>query len=364
MEYSGVETGTTIEIWDVSRDDDYRNWLREWNDWPHREIFAHPGYVRLFAQGVGSGKCAFMRTEVGTVLYPFVQREIPAMPGQATGLTDLISPYGYGGCFAWDVLSREWLQHEFVSRFSHWTESERVVSEFVRLSLFDDGRLDYPTSVRERSANVVRSLSLSEEGLWYDYDAKVRKNVKKALRSNVRIEVDESGNSVDAFSRVFASTMDRRDASSSYRYSLKFFEDLFSTLRGHIAIVNAVYESTVVSTELVLISARSVYSFLGGTLSSYFDVRPNDLLKHEIHLWAKDEEKESYVLGGGYQPNDGIFRYKKAFAPHGVTPFFTGERILNQDHYDALVALKERQRLEEGSAARRDTSFFPLYRLD
>ena len=32
------------------------------------------------------------------------------------------------------------------------------------------------------------------------------------------------------------------------------------------------------------------------------------------------------VLGGGYGADDGIFRYKRSFAPHGLVPFFVGRR--------------------------------------
>ena len=34
------------------------------------------------------------------------------------------------------------------------------------------------------------------------------------------------------------------------------------------------------------------------------------------------------MLGGGYGADDGIFRYKRSFAPHGLVPFFVGRRVL------------------------------------
>jgi hypothetical protein len=316
----------------------------------------------MFAAGIGEAKCAVFQSDLGTVLYPFVHRKIEYRVPNGEHLTDIISPYGYGGYFAWDVTDSDALLKEFVSRLDGWSVSQGVISEFVRMSLFPMHLLGYPEPLTERSSNVVRSLDLSEEELWRDYDAKVRKNVKKALRNGVRVEVDDAGSSLEAFHRIFASTMDRRDASSSYRYSMEFFQDLTSCLKGHIAYVNAIHEEQVVSTELVLISAHSVYSFLGGTLSSAFDVRPNDLLKHELCLWAKGMDKEFYVLGGGYQKDDGIFRYKKSFAPTGIVPFYTGERVLDPARYDALVDVKEQQRLKSESAEPLDRSFFPLYR--
>lgn len=334
-------------------------WMELWKASPYREVFAHPDYVRLFATGLGTPQAAYYHGEAGSVLYPFIERSILGGEG---GEADLISPYGYGGAFAWNARNRDALLRDFVTRLDAWAASRRIVSEFVRLSLFADDVLEHPEDARERSANVIRSLALDEEELWRDYEAKVRKNVKKALRNDVRIEIDEQGESLEAFYRVFSSTMDRRDASSTYRYSLEFFQELTSALRGNIAYLNAIHKDSVVSTELILVSARSVYSFLGGTLSTAFDARPNDLLKHELILWAKDRGKDYYVLGGGYQPNDGILRYKKSFAPNGIVPFRTGERILDHHVYEALVEKRVQERSESGNNQPLDPSFFPLYR--
>jgi hypothetical protein len=59
------------------------------------------------------------------------------------------------------------------------------------------------------------------------------------------------------------------------------------------------------------------------------------------------------VLGGGYGADDGIFRYKRSFAPRGLVPFFTGSRILEPELYDELTA-------RVGNT--RDGAFFPAYR--
>ena len=86
-------------------------------------------------------------------------------------------------------------------------------------------------------------------------------------------------------------------------------------------------DGVVVSTELVLLSRHSAYSFLGGTLANAFAHRPNDLLKFEIIRWAKKRAKRYFVLGGGYQGEDGIFQYKQSFASKGQVPYFLGGQI-------------------------------------
>ena len=59
------------------------------------------------------------------------------------------------------------------------------------------------------------------------------------------------------------------------------------------------------------------------------------------------------MLGGGYGADDGIFRYKRSFAPHGLVPFFVGRRVLEPELYDELTA-------RVGGAG--EGAFFPAYR--
>ena len=87
----------------------------------------------------------------------------------------------------------------------------------------------------------------------------------------------------------------------------------------------------------MLVSERNAYSFLGGTASDAFELRPNDLLKWELILWLKSAGKRRFVLGGGYGADDGIFRYKRSFAPHGLVPFFVGRRVLEPELYRDLT---------------------------
>ena len=63
-------------------------------------------------------------------------------------------------------------------------------------------------------------------------------------------------------------------------------------------------------------------------------------------------------MGGGYTPNDGIFKYKEAFAPEGITSFYVGRRIFNDKIYASLVDDRKVNDLDFDC----DSEFFPLYR--
>ncbi|MEX2646387.1 MAG: GNAT family N-acetyltransferase [Gaiellaceae bacterium] len=318
-------------MFEVLTADDPR-WLSMWEAWPEREVHAHPEYVRLFEDG-GRALCAV----ADGVLYPFLLRADPV---------DVISPYGYGGAFRTGDADAD----AFWRAFDAWAAEQGAVSELVRFSLFPERLLPYPGEREPRLVNVVRDLEPSADELWMDYEHKVRKNVNKARRSGLRVEIDQAGARLDEFVRLYEHTLDRRGASTRYRFPRAFFERIRDRLAGQFAFAHVLDGERVVSSELALLSATSAYSFLGGTDESAFELRPNDLLKHELMLWAKEAGKRRFVLGGGHEADDGIFRYKRSFAPHGLVPFEIGMRIFDPERYAEL-------------SRGRETTLFPAYRV-
>ena len=342
-------------VWDA-RDP---QWLELWREWPAREVFAHPAYVELYASPTSRALCASWRSSDGFVLYPFVLRDLTGEPFCPDGVGpayDVTSAYGYGGAFAWGGDPGR-LAPDFWAAYDDWAAERGVVSEFVRLALFEEALLPYPGEREERLENVVRTLEPSLDEVWIDFEHKVRKNVKKARRSGVTIEIDERGERLDDFLRIYRETMTRRGADASYDFQREFFDRIGATLGGHYAYFHALASGSIVSSELVLVSAENVYSFLGGTDEAAFDLRPNDLLKHEVIRWAKESGKRRFVLGGGAAPGDGIVRYKASFAPRGRVPFVVGRRVLAADVYEQLT--ERRVALADGPLR---AGYFPAYR--
>lgn len=350
----------SFEVLLADRRGERDRWIQAWERWPAHEVYAHPSYVELFAGQDGSAAAAVCQVDGTTVLYPFVIRSIRRerfwVP-DCGDCVDITSPYGYGGAYRWGG-GEPRPDEVFWRMFDEWASNAGVVSEFVRFDLHPERLASYPGTVESRLMNVIRSLDTPPEELLADVAHKVRKNVKRARASGIRVLLDEDGNRLEDFERIYLSTMVRREADSRYLFSLDWLQRLVAALPGQFAFFHAVKGDIVVSSELVLVSADFVYSFLGGTDSSAFADRPNDLLKYEVMLWARERGKQAFVLGGGYEPGDGIFKYKESFAPRGVVPFSTGSRVLDREKYSALA----RRAAEIRGPDAADAAFFPEYR--
>ena len=352
-----------LRVLDAADGEEREAWLAAWTEWEGREVFAHPAFVQLFAQPGDRALCAVLdeMDAPGAILHPFLLRDLARQPYAAAALpaTDVVSPYGYGGPYAWGAGREPAAAPGFWDALDQWSADHAVVAEFIRFPLLDPTGESYPGDRSERQLNVVRSLEPEGGALWMDFEHKVRKNVNKARRSGVTVVADTTAERLDDFVRIYHQTMSRREAGQGYYFSRSFFETINTQLAGQWCYFHALLDGRVVSTELVLVSAENVYSFLGGTDHEAFDSRPNDLLKFEVMEWARGQGKKRFVLGGGYQPGDGIFRYKLAFAPGGTVPFFAGTRVLRENAYEALV--RGRAALEGVDWAPAE-GYFPAYR--
>jgi hypothetical protein len=351
-----------IEFLDAADPADRETWESHWWDWPARDIMAHPAYVRLFARPGDRAIAAICRTVHGGILYPFLLRPLASEPWAPPGMEgcDLATPYGYGGPFSWGLRPGD--AEQFWSRFDGWAQEEGVATSFARLALFSEHQLPWNGDLLPGGPNVVRRVRLTNEELWNDYRQEARKYITRARECGVRIVFDPAGKHLSDFLTVYNATMDRRNASPSYYFPRNFFESFLESLAGHFTFVHAVVNRQILSSEILLFSQEHAYSYLGGTMPEAFPLGANYLLKHESFKYCRDMGIQAVVLGGGYQPNDGILRYKRHFGTSGELPFRLGRRT-----YDAVAAgrLLEARRRWEAAQGREwipSTTFFPSYR--
>lgn len=349
-----------VEILSAKDQEEKKRWISIWRGWPEHEVFAHPEYAALFCRNNEQAICVHWNGESGGVLFPLIVRQISDenWSNKQDNPVDLISPYGYGGPFFWGKADPD----EFWDAFYQWAGEMKAISCFIRLSLFRTQVLPLREGVHEKAMNIVRTLDIAEDVMWMHYEHKVRKNVKRAINSGLKIELDMEGKRIDEFIRIYYETMDRRNACEAYRFDRSFFEVLKKELSGEYAFFHAFSNGEVVSTELVLLSKYNIYSFLGGTIAKAFELRPNDLLKHEIIQWGSRNGRKNYVLGGGYNGEDGIFRYKRSFAPDGQVPFKTGQIIFDMNGYDQLVDMRAEWEKKQGVLWKPQDGYFPAYR--
>lgn len=349
-----------IRILKADNKENYEEWLNIWNNWNGKEVFAHPDYLLLYKKW-SDVLCAVYSKEDQLVLFPFCRRKIN-LRNEIDPHYDIITPYGYADVYTIGGGDSSLIIKEFYSKFSLWCKSNNIVSEFIRFGLFSQNLNQYNGDLVHINDNIVCDLSVGQIEVWNRFRAKVRRNIRKALRHNLNFEIDSSGERLSTFLNLYYKTMKRRNADEKYFFTKVFFESINEKLSGQFMYFYANHEGVDVSTELVLISDDKIYFFLGATNEEDYYLRPNEFLKYEIMKWAIDQGKQYYVLGGGYLPNDSLFAFKKSFAPGGSMPYYAGNFIYNKEVYEQYVDLNIAKANTNGFEISRDDKFFPLYR--
>lgn len=314
-------------------------------------------YAKAFAEnGEGYPLLIYFENDTSKAMNVVMKRDISLNESfkgklQPNEWFDISTPYGYGG-FLIEGEDYQTLDEEYV----RYCKENGFISEFIRFHLFSDYKEIFNGTVISYTNNVVRTLDLDIEDMVMDCEHKVRKNLKKANKAGLKIEIDYSGERMEEFLDIYYGTMDRNDAKSNFFFPESFFK-IINEMTNNFVYIHVIHEDKVISTELVIFGTENCYSFLGGTHSDFFDLRPNDFLKVEIIKWAKDKGLRRFILGGGYGQDDGIFRYKKSFSPNGIYKFYVGNRIFDEEKYSELVKIRSSNQYFD-----KDTNFFPKYR--
>lgn len=337
---------------------DSNKWDKTVRSFKTYDVFYLNSYVKAFQnEGHGIPVLIYYESENQRAINVIMKRDI-ADDVHFQGILeknkyyDLSSPYGYGG-----FLSDDSLSSQLIKEYEDYCKSKGYICEFVRFSLLSEYINCFHGVCETHSHNVVRSLDIPLEVMKSDFEYKVRKNLKRAEKNQLRAIVDKNAVYLDDFLRIYYGTMTRSDAKEGFYFKRDFFNTL-NSMTENCVYFHVFYEDKVIASELVLYGPENCYSFLGGTDKNFFELRPTEFLKFSIIKWAKDRGLKNFILGGGYGADDGIYRYKKSLSPNGVVEFYIGKKIFNQEEYQNLVEFRKKQ----GDSFSQDSPFFPLYR--
>ncbi|WP_299779294.1 GNAT family N-acetyltransferase [uncultured Formosa sp.] len=288
------------------------------------------------------------------IVMPFLFLKIGS---QVEGVTyyDVKSPYGYSGpIFNADVANDTFIT--FWILVDAWYKENNVVTEFLRFSLNRNYKF-YSGNLIPTLSNVKGEI-VSEDLQWNNFKHKVRNNYRKGVSENLSIHFVQDATdqqNIEIFHNIYIRTMQRINASIEYHYSLNYFQNIIELSKNDFLLA-IVYKGDIpISSELILISGDTLFSYLGGTLSEYFNLRPNDFLKIGVIKWARECQYKYYILGGGRKDNDDLYHYKKTFFPKDEDEiYYTGRKIIDKPVFEKLNRIL--------NTADSNENYFPSYR--
>jgi len=333
----------------------------EWNRLlpSSRSVFGSHGYASISARFRNcSPRLYVASSSKAAVCYPIQLRPLSELKFAANteGEWDATTPDFTGPMLQGD-------EPELVEAFpqlrdKHFRES-KIVAEFAHLHPWQEAEALLPEG-RELNREIVWiDTTLSPEELWSThFEHSCRKNIQTAQRSGITIFEGSTDAHLEEFYRIYRATMERNNALPSYYFSLEFFRAFRNELQGNSRFVMAEREGKIVAATLYLYDDQDVFSFLGGADAEFQQFRPTNMVIWDTIRWAWETGRKRLILGGGYKPDDGIFRFKSTFSRHRK-PFHIYKRI----HLDKDYRLLDRQCRDHYALNGDPISYFPSYRF-
>lgn len=309
-----------------------------------RNVFASVELARIAEGNGGTPARLFVYRDGDAVaVYPFFLRDRDTYTPEFTGPIAVTVPEG-------------WNERALQDEFHEYAVANGIIAEFAHLDPFrlHASHSEFETFNREI---VWIDLTRAVEQMWSeDFSHACRKNINRAKSENVTIRRAASEDDIREFHRIYFGTMDRNAAQAKYYFPFEYFLRFFEELPEQSVFLLAEHEGKVIAATLYLADNSNVFSYLGGADHQYQSLRPTNLLILRAIEIGQQLGCARLILGGGYRPDDGIFRFKSSFSPLRAR-FSVYRRVHLQEEYDRLVGAWSSQ---HGTAPPAD--FFPAYR--
>lgn len=342
----------------------------EWKDLTKKynlDIYFTPQYCKIWGDFEEGKVQAFLyESSLGKILYPYLIRKIDYREANISYF-DISTPYGYGGPVLLDYKENEilLLVKEFRTQFNIYANEKGIISEFVRFHpVYKNYKYFLNSDIKCKYVRntIEMNLTLEKEEILKKMNASTRNQVRQAIRNglNVAFENNPILEDIKLFYEIYSENMNRIGASDYYKFSLIFFLNTFSLLKGNSEIAFVYKNNNLISSGIFLFGNDIAHYYFSGSLNQYLYLRPTNIMLYKAALKYKSMGKKCFHLGGGYAGNDSLYNFKKGFNKNSVLDFFIGTKIFNRKVYDLLVnRWREKNSIEK--IFRSD--FFPLYRL-
>jgi serine/alanine adding enzyme len=321
------------------------------------DIYFLPEWGKAFQELDNGEACIFDYEDVpGHIYYQFIKRKIPYKLNSNT-YYDIITPYGFSGPVILENNKPDEgiLVSKFEDSFNEYCIKEHIISEYVRFNPWLRNHLDFERIYKMRSNNYTLYIDLTVNDIFMDeFCSKIRNKIRKAKKSGVQLEFDFSGLSLNEFSRLYQFTIEKNDITDYYKFSIEFLEKVFKALNNRQFLINARFDGKLITSAIFMDYGDYLHFHLVANDPNFYPLQANSLIMHEASMWGQKNGKKQMHIGGAF--TDELFAYKKQFTKNGISDFYIGNKIRNEEIYNKLVDL----RYQDGGNL--NSTFFPLYR--
>jgi hypothetical protein len=176
-----------------------------------------------------------------------------------------------------------------------------------------DGAL-FPEEENASESHYIHELNLlkTERELFSGLRDSTRRNIEKANKAHVSVEVSQSLGSVKSFYRLNCITRKRHGLPPQPFY---FFNKIFEHVlaKDHGFVVSATHSGQVLASAVFFHFGKSaIYKYAASDMAQQV-LRPNNVLMWEAIKWCRENGLESFSFGITEPENKGLLQFKRGW---------------------------------------------------
>lgn len=326
--------------------------IAAWDDLVDRapvpDVYYRPAYLRAYAlTGHSRPVAVVVRSGSTEALFPLLIRKLD-VNGEV--VRDAITPYGYGG-----LLRLSGPEHpeaeamrEIFRKLRDWARASGLVACAIRLHPLLDQHAS--CGISDISEEWIRLFSRGEttaidlrhwdepQGATQAMTENRRRDLKKA-RSALQVRISEGpalGEDLDIFRGLYRQAMTRLKADEFFFFEREYFDYLAKGLGNKLAVITLLAGDRAVASALFLRDRQFAHYHLGGSNDEGRQHRAGTLYIIAACEWAHRKGCALLHLGGGSQPNDTLWHFKRSFGGN-VCSYFYVTLIADPEQHKRLV---------------------------
>lgn len=160
----------------------------------------------------------------------------------------------------------------------------------------------------------VLDLTPGIEKLFAALHGNTRRNIKRALKNDIHMEISYSRESLERYYQLHCITRKRHGAPpQSKRFFMKIHEHVIARRRGMVVLASH-QEKAIAAAVYLHFGKKAIYKF-GASDFLYQHLRANDLVMWEAIKWFSEHGFETLCFGRTDQANEGLRRFKNGWSP-------------------------------------------------
>jgi methionyl-tRNA formyltransferase len=314
---------------------------------PVQDVYYRPGYVRAYAlTGHGRPVAVVVRSGSTEALFPLLIRKLD-IDGQV--VRDAATPYGYGGLLRLSGPERPEPEgtREIFGQLRDWARASGLVACTQRFHPLLDQDTSWVSQVpREWSRVFPRGETTAVDLKRWDDSrhqllgmTKGRRYDLKRARSGLDLRISEGTNALDdlkIFRVLYRESMERARADEFFFFTDEYFYHLATELGDKFAVITALAGERPVASAIFLADSRFAHYHLAGSNDEGRRQGAATLLVMAASEWARQRGCLLLHLGGGLQPSDSLWEFKRGFGGQ-VFSYSYLSLIADPEQYQHLV---------------------------